>query len=175
MEVIERLIVVESSFSNDRWTITQFAECPLHVFFTRLEEEESSRQKLHLEKVQCEAKIKKMEEDLVALEDPNSKGGVSLPPPPPVFLSGKCKIYMRILALSKCEAFTIWTTSISDANGCFAIFSWVRRENSSRRDLPRHRRLFRMKKTSAKFSERLKPSKTPWLLTSKIDWEMKKK
>lgn len=38
-----------------------------------LEEEEAARQKLHLEKVSCEAKIKKMEEDLSLVEDTNSK------------------------------------------------------------------------------------------------------
>jgi myosin protein heavy chain len=39
----------------------------------RLDEEEATRQKLQLEKVQCEAKAKKYEEDLLALEDANSK------------------------------------------------------------------------------------------------------
>jgi myosin protein heavy chain len=43
------------------------------VFVCRLDEEEATRQKLQLEKVQCEAKVKKYEEDLVALEDSNSK------------------------------------------------------------------------------------------------------
>jgi myosin protein heavy chain len=38
-----------------------------------LEEEESARQKLHLEKVSCEAKNKKLEEDLTLIEDTNSK------------------------------------------------------------------------------------------------------
>ena len=38
-----------------------------------LEEEESARQKLQLEKVTVEAKIKKQEEDLTLLEDSNSK------------------------------------------------------------------------------------------------------
>ena len=38
-----------------------------------LEEEEAARQKLQLEKVTIEAKIKKQEEDLTLLEDSNSK------------------------------------------------------------------------------------------------------
>ena len=43
------------------------------MFSCRLDEEEATRQKLQLEKVQCEAKVKKYEEDLAALEDSNSK------------------------------------------------------------------------------------------------------
>lgn len=43
------------------------------LFVFSLEEEEAARQKLHLEKVSCEAKIKKMEEDLSLVEDTNSK------------------------------------------------------------------------------------------------------
>ena len=39
----------------------------------QLEEEEQARQKLQLEKVTAEAKIKKMEEDILLLEDQNSK------------------------------------------------------------------------------------------------------
>ncbi|KAH0626441.1 hypothetical protein JD844_001419 [Phrynosoma platyrhinos] len=39
----------------------------------QLEEEEAARQKLQLEKVSTEAKLKKMEEDLLVLEDQNSK------------------------------------------------------------------------------------------------------
>ena len=38
-----------------------------------LEEEESARQKLQLEKVSIEAKLKKQEEDLTLVEDSNSK------------------------------------------------------------------------------------------------------
>lgn len=38
-----------------------------------LEEEEAARQKLQLEKVSVEAKIKKQEEDLTLMEDSNSK------------------------------------------------------------------------------------------------------
>lgn len=38
-----------------------------------MDEEEAARQKLQLEKVTAEAKIKKMEEDLLLLEDQNSK------------------------------------------------------------------------------------------------------
>lgn len=39
----------------------------------QLDEEEAARQKLQLDKVTAEAKIKKMEEDNVLLEDQNSK------------------------------------------------------------------------------------------------------
>ena len=39
----------------------------------QLDEEEAARQKLQLEKVTAEAKIKKMEEDILQLEDQNSK------------------------------------------------------------------------------------------------------
>lgn len=40
-----------------------------------MEEEEAARQKLQLEKVTVEAKIKKQEEDLTLMEDSNSKVG----------------------------------------------------------------------------------------------------
>ena len=43
------------------------------MFLCRLDEEEATRQKLQLEKVQCEAKVKKYEDDLSLLEDTNSK------------------------------------------------------------------------------------------------------
>ena len=43
------------------------------MFLCRLDEEEATRQKLQLEKVQCEAKVKKYEDDLLLLEDTNSK------------------------------------------------------------------------------------------------------
>lgn len=39
----------------------------------QLEEEEEARQKLQLEKVQCDARLKKLEEDLALAEDSNSK------------------------------------------------------------------------------------------------------
>lgn len=39
----------------------------------QLEEEESARQKLQLEKVTTEAKLKKLEEDQIILEDQNCK------------------------------------------------------------------------------------------------------
>lgn len=38
-----------------------------------MEEEEAARQKLQLEKVQCDAKIKKLEEDYALSEDTNQK------------------------------------------------------------------------------------------------------
>lgn len=43
------------------------------MFVCSLEEEESARQKLQLEKVTAEAKIKKQEEDLTLMDDSNSK------------------------------------------------------------------------------------------------------
>ena len=39
----------------------------------QLDEEEGARQKLQLEKVTAEAKIEKMEEEILLLEDQNSK------------------------------------------------------------------------------------------------------
>lgn len=39
----------------------------------QLEEEEAARQKLQLERVQCDAKLKKLEEDLALSEDTNQK------------------------------------------------------------------------------------------------------
>lgn len=39
----------------------------------QLDEEEAARQKLQLEKVTAEAKMKKYEEDILLLEDQNSK------------------------------------------------------------------------------------------------------
>jgi hypothetical protein len=39
----------------------------------QLEEEEAARQKLQLEKVQCDAKIKKLEEEYALSEDTNQK------------------------------------------------------------------------------------------------------
>lgn len=39
----------------------------------QLEEEESARQKLQLEKVTTEAKLKKLEEDLIVFDDQNCK------------------------------------------------------------------------------------------------------
>lgn len=38
-----------------------------------LEEEEDARQKLQLEKVTCDAKIKKLEDDILVMEDHNNK------------------------------------------------------------------------------------------------------
>lgn len=38
-----------------------------------LEEEEDARQKLHLEKVTCEGKIKKLEDEILVMEDHNNK------------------------------------------------------------------------------------------------------
>lgn len=38
-----------------------------------LEEEEDARQKLHLEKVTCEGKIKKLEDEILVMEDHNTK------------------------------------------------------------------------------------------------------
>lgn len=47
----------------------------IFLYLFRLDEEEATRQKLQLEKVQCEAKLKKYEEDLLAWEDSHSKVG----------------------------------------------------------------------------------------------------
>ena len=48
--------------------------CVLHKDLEeQLDEEEGARQKLQLEKVTAEAKIKKMEEEILLLEDQNSK------------------------------------------------------------------------------------------------------
>lgn len=44
-----------------------------YCVFLRLEEEESARQKLQLEKVSVDAKIKKLEEDVAIQEDSNQK------------------------------------------------------------------------------------------------------
>lgn len=38
-----------------------------------LEEEEDARQKLQLEKVTCEGKVKKLEDDVLVMEDQNNK------------------------------------------------------------------------------------------------------
>lgn len=38
-----------------------------------MEEEEDARQKLQLEKVACEGKIKKLEDDVLVMEDQNNK------------------------------------------------------------------------------------------------------
>ena len=42
-------------------------------FYLRLEEEESARQKLHLDKVSADAKMKKLEEDMALLADNHAK------------------------------------------------------------------------------------------------------
>ena len=47
--------------------------CAFCLSLYSLEEEESARQKLQLEKVSIEAKLKKQEEDLTLVEDSNSK------------------------------------------------------------------------------------------------------
>ena len=47
--------------------------CFIFLFVCSLEEEEAARQKLQLEKVSVEAKLKKQEEDLTLMEDSNSK------------------------------------------------------------------------------------------------------
>lgn len=49
------------------------AVCSPQDLEEQLDEEEGARQKLQLEKVTAEAKIKKMEEDILLLEDHNSK------------------------------------------------------------------------------------------------------
>lgn len=44
-----------------------------NLLLIRLEEEEAARQKLQLEKVNLDAKIKKIEEEFAILEDSNQK------------------------------------------------------------------------------------------------------
>lgn len=39
----------------------------------QLDEEEAARQKLHMEKVTTDAKLKKLEEDIIVLDDQNNK------------------------------------------------------------------------------------------------------
>uniref|UniRef100_A0A4W4GZ80 Myosin, heavy chain 10, non-muscle n=1 Tax=Electrophorus electricus TaxID=8005 RepID=A0A4W4GZ80_ELEEL len=55
---------------NEKKKMQSHIQCLLEI---HLDEEEAARQKLQLEKVTAEAKIKKMEEDLLLLEDQNSK------------------------------------------------------------------------------------------------------
>lgn len=50
-----------------------FNNCCSQDLEEQLDEEEAARQKLQLDKVTAEAKIKKMEEDILLLEDQNSK------------------------------------------------------------------------------------------------------
>lgn len=70
----------------------------------QLDEEEAVRQKLQLDKVTADAKIKKMEEDNLLLEDQNSKflkvcGGASPPGPggTPAGRRGDAKTLQNIL------------------------------------------------------------------------------
>lgn len=46
---------------------------PLKDLEEQLEEEEAARQKLQLEKVAADSKIKKMEDDILVMEDQNNK------------------------------------------------------------------------------------------------------
>lgn len=63
------------------WVLT--APLPPQELETHLEAEEGARQKLQLEKVTTEAKLKKFEEDLLLLEDQNAKlSKVGGPGPP---------------------------------------------------------------------------------------------
>lgn len=61
------------------WNKLGFAIPPLLTcYFTQdleqqLDEEEAARQKLQLEKVTLEAKVKKVEEDVMVLDDQNNK------------------------------------------------------------------------------------------------------
>lgn len=54
------------------WEGTRLTVCSQDLE-EQLDEEEGARQKLQLEKVTAEAKIKKMEEEILLLEDQNSK------------------------------------------------------------------------------------------------------
>lgn len=55
------------------WGATFSASSPWQELEEQLEEEESARQKLQLEKVTTEAKLKKLEEDQIIMEDQNCK------------------------------------------------------------------------------------------------------
>lgn len=55
-----------------RWEGARLTVCSQDLE-EQLDEEEGARQKLQLEKVTAEAKIKKMEEEILLLEDQNSK------------------------------------------------------------------------------------------------------
>lgn len=46
---------------------------PIKDLEEQLEEEEAARQKLQLEKVTAEAKIKKLEDDILVMDDQNNK------------------------------------------------------------------------------------------------------
>ena len=58
----------ETSVLGDFWALASRQELE-----EQLEEEESARQKLQLEKVTTEAKLKKLEEDQIIMEDQNCK------------------------------------------------------------------------------------------------------
>lgn len=58
-----------------------------NVLLIRLEEEEAARQKLQLEKVSLDSKIKKIEEEFAVLEDSNQKVGSFL----------FCKFYFPVM------------------------------------------------------------------------------
>lgn len=59
--------------SSQPWILTTHPSSLLQELETHLEAEEGARQKLQLEKVTTEAKLKKFEEDLLLLEDQNAK------------------------------------------------------------------------------------------------------
>ena len=54
---------------------TKCLVCPVYPqdLEQQLDEEEAARQKLQLEKVTCEAKMKKIEEEVMILDDQNNK------------------------------------------------------------------------------------------------------
>lgn len=54
------------------WTFVHFSQCTFS-FHSRLEEEEQARQKLQLEKVSTDSRLKKLEEDLAMTDDSNAK------------------------------------------------------------------------------------------------------
>lgn len=59
-----------SKINNNFLTIIQIFIQDLEE---QLEEEEAARQKLQLERVQCDSKLKKLEEDLALSDDTNQK------------------------------------------------------------------------------------------------------
>lgn len=62
----------------------------------QLEEEEAARQKLQLERVQCDAKLKKLEEELALSEDTNQK------------LVKEKKVHMTWLNHNEYKIVTLW-------------------------------------------------------------------
>lgn len=67
------LLLVQTGLWTKRWYHSDHVGVLKQDLEEQLDEEEAARQKLQLDKVTAEAKIKKMEEDILLLEDQNSK------------------------------------------------------------------------------------------------------